>query len=1083
MFELPIFIISIICLIVIISLVIYYFLERYNSTKAINTNIGKLIQDINYTNFDIITNDFNIIQDTTVANTSNLSHIKNSLSNINNNYNNSDSWLNTHFQTNVTMINQDDYLLLNKNLQTSNIVADKGNINELSLNSLCMGGTCIDGEDISRRNKEILTNNSSTNDDEHKVGLTGRHGLQGPSGPRGPRGKQGLAGQPGTPGETGQRGFNLSNISHSTDILGNDFLNFTLTNNINTNQNRVLKESVSNLVGINVRDITITSQETMNALNIQYTNGTYKVIPILESSNEITQTLSNQTVSFHGMQAPVGYNHVFTIGSNAVVENGLNVYSSAGLGVGVSNIIDSGTIYAKNSMNIGNYSIYNSNLNTISVSNVTAFNNGLNTRGNIVFTQGGKTFTPGTDEYLRLNSGLNVGDITITGNKTVNNVATLNGIVNINGHSINTTNDINLGEISWTNNSATNSIANQHIGSTGNTYINSKSLNISGCNMDINFTRLSGNTTGFSSILGNSEIANDSQLNIYGTNVGTGQRQVGIYDKLNVNANVSVSNMILSGGGQLNPGTNLFNANNIFVRSNIIVGQTGAQATLDSSGTLTCPQITIGTYNFPDGPTFSNFINRAHSSIYAPKPGLQGPHGLMNCSVSDWSDAGICSKPCGGGLMQQNRSVIYNASPGGQGCPSLTQDIEPCNTGLCCKNISGNYSRTDGVNTVITMTSDDACTGTITYNNATYPINAAAAGANVGSNWHWGNTTATLQSDNTLILGDGRNTRLLPENQNITTLPAGSYIDSCINCTYIGNTLQCQCYNQNQVLQPLSALNMSTCAATTTYPNSKGAAQSAASNVNGNLQCVMDCAMTDWSGCDTGSGTQTRTVKTQATNGGAGCPTSTQNCAVDCQLTGWSGYGGCSVNCGGGTQTRTRTVTQQALNGGNDCKNYSLSDSQSCNTQGCGPPQQWVYGNNGSVSCDTYCRGTGGNPWNWELPQWWNGAQSVGQNGNHCLCQQTGWGWHSDPPPGATFYIDCNYSGFSITLQPGWYNMYDLINRGMPNDNISSIQTNGHYVAIYWDANFSGASMGINGNISCLVDYGWNDQISSIIVY
>jgi hypothetical protein len=67
---------------------------------------------------------------------------------------------------------------------------------------------------------------------------------------------------------------------------------------------------------------------------------------------------------------------------------------------------------------------------------------------------------------------------------------------------------------------------------------------------------------------------------------------------------------------------------------------------------------------------------------------------------------------------------------------------------------------------------------------------------------------------------------------------------------------------------------------------------------------------------------------------------------------------------------------------------------------------QVVYGNNGSVPCDTYCRGNPWEgPWNKELPYSWNGAQclttsepSVGcyrqaGKGIQCTCKQTGTGW------------------------------------------------------------------------------------------
>ena len=71
--------------------------------------------------------------------------------------------------------------------------------------------------------------------------------------------------------------------------------------------------------------------------------------------------------------------------------------------------------------------------------------------------------------------------------------------------------------------------------------------------------------------------------------------------------------------------------------------------------------------------------------------------------------------------------------------------------------------------------------------------------------------------------------------------------------------------------------------------------------------------------------------------------------------------------------------------------------------------QQKTYGNNGTVSCNTYCGGTGGGPWNNELPKEWNGAKCVGvsagipdcnslftyvPNQTYCVCERTNTGWN-----------------------------------------------------------------------------------------
>jgi len=54
---------------------------------------------------------------------------------------------------------------------------------------------------------------------------------------------------------------------------------------------------------------------------------------------------------------------------------------------------------------------------------------------------------------------------------------------------------------------------------------------------------------------------------------------------------------------------------------------------------------------------------------------------------------------------------------------------------------------------------------------------------------------------------------------------------------------------------------------------------------------------------------------------------------VDCVLTNWSAFGDCSATCGGGTQNMTRSINTEAANGGAACG--ELSESRSCNTYGC----------------------------------------------------------------------------------------------------------------------------------------------------
>ncbi|WP_165836414.1 discoidin domain-containing protein [Taibaiella soli] len=85
------------------------------------------------------------------------------------------------------------------------------------------------------------------------------------------------------------------------------------------------------------------------------------------------------------------------------------------------------------------------------------------------------------------------------------------------------------------------------------------------------------------------------------------------------------------------------------------------------------------------------------------------------------------------------------------------------------------------------------------------------------------------------------------------------------------------------------------------------------------------------------------------------------------------------------------------------------------------------------------------------------------------------------PVTAAIFYTDCNYGGTSVSLQPGSYNMSDLIADGIGNDALSSLKImNGYTVTLYSDADFSGVPLTLTLSNTCLLSYNFNDLTSSI---
>jgi len=81
---------------------------------------------------------------------------------------------------------------------------------------------------------------------------------------------------------------------------------------------------------------------------------------------------------------------------------------------------------------------------------------------------------------------------------------------------------------------------------------------------------------------------------------------------------------------------------------------------------------------------------------------------------------------------------------------------------------------------------------------------------------------------------------------------------------------------------------------------------------------------------------------------------------------------------------------------------------------------------------------------------------------------------------GVTIYQHCNYGGTSATIGIG---AYQLGGNLFPNDILSALTIpSGYKVTLYEEYNFSGNSLVLTSDDACLIDNGYNDEASSIIV-
>lgn len=77
----------------------------------------------------------------------------------------------------------------------------------------------------------------------------------------------------------------------------------------------------------------------------------------------------------------------------------------------------------------------------------------------------------------------------------------------------------------------------------------------------------------------------------------------------------------------------------------------------------------------------------------------------------------------------------------------------------------------------------------------------------------------------------------------------------------------------------------------------------------------------------------------------------------------------------------------------------------------------------------------------------------------------------------------CDYGGYTVSLPVGSYNRNQIQSRGIIDNDISSLRVQaGYSVTLYQNDNFSGNSITKTSDDNCLVNEGFNDSVSSIVV-
>ncbi len=82
---------------------------------------------------------------------------------------------------------------------------------------------------------------------------------------------------------------------------------------------------------------------------------------------------------------------------------------------------------------------------------------------------------------------------------------------------------------------------------------------------------------------------------------------------------------------------------------------------------------------------------------------------------------------------------------------------------------------------------------------------------------------------------------------------------------------------------------------------------------------------------------------------------------------------------------------------------------------------------------------------------------------------------------GATLFQHCDYAGNNAILAIGSYTTAQMLAKGINNNDISSLKIPANYkVTLYDGDNFTGASLVLTANETCLINKNFNDKVSSL---
>ena len=305
----------------------------------------------------------------------------------------------------------------------------------------------------------------------------------------------------------------------------------------------------------------------------------------------------------------------------------------------------------------------------------------------------------------------------------------------------------------------------------------------------------------------------------------------------------------------------------------------------------------------------------AHRGRSCPSPNETKPCNTQGCPVdcvaSQWVPWSPCSEECDGGIQFRHRTIEVPASNGGKHCPLDLSENRECNTQGC------------PVDCITSPWGDwSNCSAKCGEGTQTRERSMVRPPKNGGK-----------VCEQPFIETESCNEGPCPDVVECEMSPWSEW-GKC------GFPLYCarDCGPQYNTKDPYGYDQRASCTPPTGLSGSHD---------NGHPCC--GCSGTPTYGsngkaCGSGKRTRTRTIQRQPDSGGTGpvfpCPPLEETspcelgpCAVDCELSPWTGWNDCPVKCGGGEQTQTRSIKTQPSNGGKTCD--TQKETRTCNEEPC----------------------------------------------------------------------------------------------------------------------------------------------------